>query len=242
MQGTNVRIESFAGLDQLPRQERIDALRRRMEAISPTVAATKQIYTEVTSEADVLSVEPLLGGILPGGGLARKAVTLMDESPYLAIEVMAHVASQGGVVGVVGWPHLCFAQMIEYGDILSNIVVVPEPGIEPLSVVATLAEGLDLVFCYLPQMEVTPSRARPFLSKLRRGTAAVVLVGAELAAPAARIRSKILHFHGIGSGTGRIQTVEIEVTAHTKNFPMRCATVGIGKLLKAPSRPALAAV
>lgn len=227
MKGTSVRERGDAALGALPRDERIRALRGRMAAIGVAGVQTS-IAAEQSALAGIIPVPEALSGLLPGGGLARRTMVCMNECPTLAVHLLVHAARHGETVGVVGWPELCFAEMSEYEDVFARVVYVPDPGIEPLSVAATLSEGLDLVFCYLPQKEVTPSRARPLLGKLRRGTASIIVVGAQVSNPAVRLRATVRGFHGVGRGTGRIRTLELSVEVSARGL-RNTATMHVGE-------------
>lgn len=218
--GTDVRKVDGAELRGMSRDERIHILRGRMAALgalgghgtpAPASVSTPRRASKHFDTEDVVPVPEALAEAFPGGGLARRAVSVFNECSPLVMHVLVHAARQGSSIGVVGWPDLCFAEMSEYSEAFRHVVCVPDPGIEPLSVAATLGEGLDLVCCYLPQTEVTVSRARPLLAKLRRGTASVILVGAHIAGAAARVRGTVLGFHGVGQGVGRIRTIELKV-------------------------------
>lgn len=167
--------------------------------------------------AEVIEVGDELSRILPGGGLLRRHHTRLSDCPALVIELIAHCTARGGHVAVLGWPELSYAGVVESGGRLGNIIVVPEPGPEPLSISAVLVEGLDLVIHrFVTRVEITPTRARPLLAKLRSGTAALVLVGAEVAAPAALIDARVSTYRGLGAGTGRINGVDIDIRVSAK--------------------------
>lgn len=247
MLGTNVRLdepldEPLDELSGISQAERIHVLRERMEAISATALHVGHVDADSRHGGKTVKLHSELGEIMPGGGLARCAITAMATCPMLVLEIVGDVTSHGGHVGVIGWPNLCFAHVSEYRDALSRLVLVPDPGLDPLAIAATLAEGLDLVFCYLPNVEVTPSRARPLLAKLRHGKAAVVLLGAECISPAARVHATLAGFYGVGQGTGRIRTIKIKVDVYSKGAPMRSTAVYIGAPLAVDPQPILRAV
>lgn len=208
--GVRKRVEG-AGLRELSREDRIAALRARMDTLENPGRETPQESVEVVDVGDGL------GGVLPGGGLARRHHSRMSECAALAVELIAHCSGRGGHVAVVGWPELSYAGVVESGGDLDRIIAVPEPGPEPLNVSAVLVEGLDLVIHrFAVRVELTSTAARPLLAKLRAGTAALVLVGAEVASPAADIDAAVSTYRGLGSGTGRINGVDIDVRVRAK--------------------------
>ena len=215
MEGTAVRIEP-AWLDGLSRAEKIEALRAKIDTVSPGDASSQV-------ESDVLEV-----GLRHG--LPRKAVTQASDCPALIVEMIASVAKQGGRVAVVGWPQLSLAG-IEHMD---QIVVIPDPGADPLGIVGVLVEGLDLVIYYsATEMNLSPVRARPLLGKVRKGDAALVLVGWKVASPAVILEASVSAYHGLGRGSGRIRGLDITVEYQDKTMRSReILTVGKGPRLR----------
>lgn len=221
----------MAGLRAMDRKERISALRARMNALETPQQERAQDPTEV------IAVGAELGSVLPGGGLARRAHTRLSECPALVVELIAHCTSRGGHIAVIGWPELSYAGVVESGGVLGNIIAVPDPGPEPLNVSAVLVEGLDLVIHrFSPHTAISPTRARPLLAKLRSGTAALLMVGAEIPAPAAVIDAHVATYRGLGSGTGRINGVDIAVRVRPKGRAPAATRVTLGE------RPQLRAV
>ena len=213
-------------LSGLDRAGRVDLLRSRMAAIGGGQGAAPQ---PDMASPDVLPVHPELAKVLPGGGLERRAVTEVSDCPALIVELIGQVTARGGHVGVVGWPELSLAGVVESGR-LDNVITVPDPGTDPLGIVGILVEGLDLVVArWAAPLELSPVRARPLLARLRGGVAALVLVGARIPSPAVRIGAGVTTFRGIGEGTGRIRSVDIAVRVRAKGRPPESATVTVGR-------------
>lgn len=182
---------------------------------------------QVMASEGVLSVPGGLAQVLPGGGLPRRAVTQMSETPALVVELLDRVAEKGGTVGVIGWPELSYAGMS--AGALERVIAVPEPGIEDLAVAGVLAEGLDLVVLRTrTELRLSPVRARPLLARLRKGNAALVAVNVAVPSPALRISGQVAQFHGIGRGTGRIRGIDVRVRATAKGWPGATATLTLG--------------
>lgn len=182
---------------------------------------------QVMAGEGVLSVPGGLAQVLPGGGLPRRAVTQMSETPALVVELLDRVAGAGGTVGVIGWPELSYAGMS--AGALERVIAVPEPGIEDLTVAGVLAEGLDLVVLRArTELRLSPVRARPLLARLRKGNAALVAVNVAVPSPALRISGQVAQFHGIGRGTGRIRGIDVRVRATAKGWPGATATLTLG--------------
>lgn len=194
------------------------------------------VAPRVVEDVDVLTVEGPLSTVLPNGGLPRRAVTHLSDTPALVVELIEQVTAAGGHAGVVGWPELSYAGVTA----LERVIAVPAPGIEDLAVAGVLAEGLDLVVwrTRVP-LELTPVRARPLLARLRKGTCALVAVNAQVPSPALTLTGRITEFHGIGRGSGRIGGIDIAVRAERKGTSPASATVTLGT---GPERPRLTVV
>lgn len=194
-----------------------------------------EVPQPVADDADLLAVAGPLAAVLPGGGLPRRAVTHVSDTPLLIAELIERVTESGGHVGVVGWPELSYAGV----GALERVIAVPEPGAEGLAVAGVLAEGLDLVVLRTRvALELTPVRARPLLARLRKGNAALLAVNTRVPSPALAVTAELAHFHGIGRGTGRIDGIDLRVRAERKGARPASATVTLGS----PRRPQLTVV
>ncbi|WP_080796407.1 hypothetical protein [Corynebacterium pacaense] len=220
MDGTGVRQADpgSAGLEdlaQLGRAERIEVLRSRMSSMGAAAlkldAPAGGVSDSQVAPGDVVAAPGAVADLFPGGGLMRRQVTVMGEQPLLVLDFLTRVTASGGCAAVVGWRDLGLAGLVGAGGVCDNLIVIPDPGPEPLNVAAVLCEGLDLVVYRGPEIMLSPSRARPLLGKLRKGAAALLMVGTQVASPAARVESSITGYGGIGRGTGRIRSVEMRV-------------------------------
>ncbi len=216
---TSVRLEkAVAGLS---RSDRVAMLRTRMRAM------------ERGPEEELVDTLPGLARLLPAGGLARRQVVHCASCPALVVELICHLTARGGYVGVVGWPDLLLAQVAEEGAI-ERVVTVPDPGLESWMVTGVLAEGLDLVVHHGPPGEVSPTKARPVLAKVRGGRAAVLTVGTRLPGTAVGIGARVSAYRGVGKGSGRIRGVDMDVEVTSKQGASRgVLTVGERRRLEA---------
>ena len=216
---TSVRLEkAVAGLS---RSDRVAMLRTRMRAM------------ERGPEEELVDTLPGLARLLPAGGLARRQVVHCVNCPALVVELICHLTARGGYVGVVGWPDLLLAQVAEEGAI-ERVVTVPDPGLESWMVAGVLAEGLDLVVHHGPPGEVSPTKARPVLAKVRGGRAAVLTVGTRLPGTAVGIGARVSAYRGVGKGSGRIRGVDMDVEVTSKQGASRgVLTVGERRRLEA---------
>ncbi len=210
-------------LSGLSRAEQVELLRSRMGALGGGAPQP------AVGEPEVIATPSELVRLLPGGGLARRAVTEVSDCPALIVELIAQVTATGGHVGVVGWPELSLAGVVDNGN-LDNVIAVPDPGVDPLGIIGVLVEGLDLVVARWPApLELSPVRVRPLLGKLRGGQAALVLIGATVPSPHVRIDAEVTTFRGIGRGSGRIRGVDIAVRVEAKGQARASTTVTVGR-------------
>lgn len=214
------------------RAEQIAELRSKMAQIGGEVPGggngSAGFGEEIASGEGVLRLGEQFRFILPGGGLPRNAVTHMSDTPVLVAEMLLHVVEEGGHAAVVGWPELSYAGIDRKH--LDRIIAVPDPGADPLGIAAVFTEGLDLVVYRSPaQLALSPVRCRPLLGKLRKGRAALMMVGATVPSPALTVTGDIQSFHGIGRGTGRITGVDIRVRAQSKSSHPASATITVGQ-------------
>ena len=228
--GTPIRAASAAAANlavveeppaQPSRVDQIAELRARMAAIGG------EVPQQVVEDAETLAVAGGLSLVLPNGGLPRRAVTHVSDTPALIVELIGQVVQAGGRAGVVGWPELSYAGIGE--DAMERVVAVPDAGLDDLSVAGVLAEGLDLVVLRTRSpFQLTPVRARPLLARIRKGQAALVCVNVEVPSPALTVTGQLAQFHGIGRGIGRITGIDFDVRAQAKGYRPASARVTLG--------------
>lgn len=210
-----------------PQADQVAALRAQIQRLE-----TPDVAVDVQPEAEILGVPDALSSLLPGGGLARKQVTSCADCAALVVELISYVSAAGGHVGIVGWPDLSLAQVAEEGDV-SRVIVVPDPGAEPWAVTGVLCEGLDLVV-HKGLGELSPTRARPVLAKVRGGQAALLTVGVRLPGTVTEIGAEVVAVRGVGRGVGRIRGVDIEVRVASKSTRPRRGILTCGERAERP--------
>lgn len=194
---------------------------------------TRMRAMERGPEEELVDTLPGLARLLPAGGLARRHVVHCTNCPALVVELICHLTARGGHVGVVGWPDLLLTQVAEEG-VIERVVTVPDPGVDSWMVTGVLAEGLDLVIHHGPPGEVSPTKARPVLAKVRGGRAAVLTVGTRLPGTAVGIGAQVSAYRGVGKGSGRIRGVDMDVEVTSKQASVHgVLTVGQHRRLEA---------
>ncbi|MBI8989466.1 hypothetical protein [Corynebacterium meridianum] len=192
-------------------------------------AAGKTGAAGVTAHS-VVPVPGVLADCLPGGGLPRRAITAAADCPAFIIELLAAATGGGSHVAVVGWPELLLTGVAEAGGDLDSIVVVPDPGDRPFAVTGMLVEGMDMVVHRSAEnVQINATQARPLLARVRRGTAALLVVGARFPAPAVRIGADVTAYHGVGAGSGRIRGFDVSLEIATKGTPPREVLLRVGR-------------
>lgn len=130
---------------------------------------------------------------------------------------------------MIGWREFAYAGVVESGGVCENIIVIPDPGPQPLNVAAVLCEGLDLVVYHGAETTLSPTRARPLLGKLRRGTAALIMMGTGVPSPAVTVDARITNYLGIGTGQGCIRGVEMRISITARGHTPAGGTVVLGE-------------
>ncbi|MGA8115497.1 MAG: hypothetical protein WCA46_17680, partial [Actinocatenispora sp.] len=95
-----------------------------------------------------LPVDELLAPLLPWPGLRPGAVLSVERSigaTSLLLALIARASAAGSWTGVIGRPDLGIVAAHELGVEVARLVLVPDPGQEPLTVVDALASGMDIV-------------------------------------------------------------------------------------------------
>jgi hypothetical protein len=243
-------VEAEAAVD--PRADRIEQLRRGMDAIPARSAGPPRVGRAEPPSASAQSVPaairtlPVAGPLaelLPHGGLVRGTITQLTGSASLRASLLASVTSSGGWVAVVGCPTLGLLAAVEMGADLSRCAMIPDPGDDPIAVAAVLVDGIDLVVVSLGDRDTPPSRARAVTARARRNGAVLVVEGrwpnVDL-----RLHAQVARYHGLEAHHGRVTGFDLDVEAASRGHQPRKARVTIAghrgdvEWATASSRPA----
>ncbi len=216
-------VLSADALADLPKEDKLVVLRARMDAMTGTPLKSPHVFR------NVLTTLPELDKLLPFGGLVRCTLNHISDTPLLLAEMIAAMSQAGCYVAVVGWPEFSYAEVFDTGGDLSHVLVVADPGRNPLGVTAALADGVDLVIHHqdIPG-RLTDSDARPLRAKVHQGTAAVLFINLKVPTPSTEISAQVTAYRGIGAGSGRITGVDLRLGVNAQRGK-RCGTMTIGQ-------------
>lgn len=203
------------------RAEQLQQLRRQIEAVSGKVGprwAAPGSPTAVEAPAhSLLPVPESLAALLPGG-LPRGKVAVLSGARSLTVGLAASVSAAGGEVAVVGLPDFGLLAAAEMGADLSRVAVIPNPGTDPVEVVAVLADGMDLVILGLAGRSVPATRARAVVARARQRGCALLVTHGDWQGASLRMHARVCGYeiaggcggHPVTRG-GRISKVQVSV-------------------------------
>jgi hypothetical protein len=201
------------------RAEQLQQLRRQMAAVSPKTGAGRRGQAGeddvLPSSVSLLPIPDSLVGLLPRG-LPRGAVAVLTGVRSLSLSIAAAVTAAGGHVAIVGQPDIGLLAAAEMGADLERLAVIPDPGADPVEVVAVLMDGLDLVVLDLRGRAVAPSRARAVTARARQKGCTLVITGGEWPGASIRLEARVCGYDIAGGrrpGFGRISRVRLSMRA-----------------------------
>lgn len=212
------------------RAAKLDDLRARMAAIPGRVGAEANTPR---SAADVIAVPGGLGEVLPDGGLARGSVVGCGGGGYVLLGLLAAATGAGQSAAVVGAPGLGLLAFEEMGGDLARLAHIPDPGPDPLSIVAVLVECISVVVL-AADGAAPPSRSRAVIARVRSHRAVLVVTGPGWMRPDIRVESRVAGYAGLSKGRGRLQAVQLDVRVTGRGTPrtaqLALAGTGGGRL------------
>ncbi|WKD61893.1 hypothetical protein CCICO_09425 [Corynebacterium ciconiae DSM 44920] len=203
------------------------ALRAQLVSIQggESASSTEVAGGKEQDKADSVALPAVIAGVISGGGLPRRGITLASDCPALLVSLLAYISAHGQRLALVGWEDLLLAEVLEEGGVLENIIVVRGGGEDTVHIASVLAEGMDVVVAYLPELSgMSAAAERALRAKLRRGDCAVVLIGSPQLVSNADMRLAAIprRFHGVdATGRGRITGVDIDVQVQQRGLPAR---------------------
>ena len=177
------------------RAEQLESLRRRMAEISGQTPAA-----EVTGSH----------ALLPRG-----TVAVASGARSLVLRMVATVTAGGGNAVIVGQPDTGLLAAAEMGADLSRVAVIPDPGNDPVEVVAVLIDGMDLVVLGLGGRRVTRARARAVVARARQKGCTVLVTDGDWEGASTRLEARVCGYEltaGGRPGFGRISGVRLQIS------------------------------
>jgi hypothetical protein len=224
----NEGADSGRSLTTLPLPERLEALRARMSAVPSRVGSSSRAEVQ---ERDVLPILGELGQLLPDHGLVKGSVVMCSGSS-LMLGLLAAVTGAKQLAAVVGCRRMGLLAAAEMGADLSRLFHIPQPGEDPLAVLAVLLDGLDLVVFDLAGASVPPSRSRALIARVRSHRSVLVVTGGDWVGSDLRLKSRPAAYSGLGCGHGRLRSIHLDVQVSGKGLQPRT-----GRLVLAGSGP-----
>ncbi|MFC7530161.1 hypothetical protein [Actinoplanes sp. GCM10030250] len=194
----------------------------RVNATAQTRGATALLTRPVQTAAEAaltapdasraVPTHPDLNQLMPWpGGIRRGATVAAVGSTSLIMVLLAGALKDTGayaaVVGMPAFGALCAS--VDHSIPLGHLALVPEPGPDWPTVVATLLDGVDIVVVQ-PPVGTAAAIIRSLQARARqRGTVLVstqVWTGADLTLQVTGRR-----WHGLGRGRGRLKWQELDV-------------------------------
>ncbi|GAB3295466.1 hypothetical protein [Parasphingorhabdus pacifica] len=157
----------------------------------------------------VLPARAELAAVLPWPGLRRGSTVAVHDSPSLLWALLSEATADGAWAAVVGLPGLSLVPASEAGVDLTKLALIPQPGDDPVRVIGTLLDGVDLVVIGGTRRLAEPDARRLSARAQHRGSVLLPFgswPGAEVQLHCARAR-----WRGVGEGHGHLREREITV-------------------------------
>lgn len=174
------------------------------DALPEAADRVRAVSTVSLAGQRLLPVLPGLAELLPGRGLRRGSTVAVAGCPSLALALLAGPSAAGSWCAAVGLPSLGLVAAAELGVVLPRLALVPSPGREWATVVATLVDALDVVLVAPPTRGVRSADARRLAARCRERGAVMVVAGpwegADLRLTVAEHR-----WEGLAQGSGHLR-------------------------------------
>lgn len=198
------------------RAEQLEQLRRQIAAVSGKVGLRRQAEERpveaLPSSENLLPLPESLAEVLPRG-LPRGTVAVLSGAGSLPVGMVAAVTAAGGHVAVVGLPGFGLLAAAEMGADLSRLAVIPDPGVDPVEIVAVLIDGMDLVVLGLAGRSVPPTRSRAVVARARQRGCTLLVTQGQWQGASIRMDARVRGYEvTAGPGFGRIGAVRIGCT------------------------------
>lgn len=144
-----------------------------------------------------------LAEVLPGGRLKKGTTITVEGGMSLALALLAGPSAAGLWGAIVGVPEIGLAAAGELGVDLDRLVLIPHAGDTWATVVAALADAIDVVIVR-PPGPVSGNDARRLAARVRQRGSVLVCLG-EWEGADLRLTATAHHWAGLGDGHGRLR-------------------------------------
>lgn len=215
----------------------ITLLREKMQRIEGRESSVNlQHSAPIASGNDGSGVAPAPSWLAPylrGGGFPRAAATQMSVCPAVLVDILASVTAHGGCAAVVNHPRLALAAVEAVGGDLERLVIVPDASPHVAAVVATLAEGMDMVMFNAAvdanaRGELHSGFTRPVDARVSKSHCALLVSGAQWSSARHHVEANVHAVHGLGWGSGRVRGIEVAGTTWGRAQPPQRFRATIG--------------
>ena len=224
------------------RAEQVEQLRRRMVEVSGKMEipgvhrvsaggsnSARETLLETSDppigpSADALPEQPV-PGTLPRL-LPRGTVAVLSGARSLMLRMVAAATAEGGHAAIVGQPDAGLLAAVEMGADLSRIVVIPDPGRDPVEVAAVLMDGMDMVVLGLGGRSVPATRARAVVARARQKGCTLLVTNGDWQGASARLDARVCGYEITGRarpGFGRISKVRLTYSVSGRAGPATVA-------------------
>ena len=164
----------------------------------------------------LLPVPAPLFGLFPEGGLRRGSTVQVSGGMSILLALAAAAMAEESWCALVDLPDAGLAAAAGLGLALPRVVVVPRPGPDAPVVLATVADGFDVVV--LGRGAGLAERDRRSLVSRLRVRGAVLLTTQTWTGADVMLQVVSRSWRGIGRGDGMLRTGELELSARHRRY------------------------
>ena len=165
----------------------------------------------------MLPVPPALSELFPEGGLRRGSTVQVGGGMSVLLALAGAAMGEESWCALVDLPDAGLAAAAGLGLPLGRVVVVPRPGPDAPVVLATVADGFDVLV--LGRGAGLAERDRRSLASRLRVRGAVLLTTQAWAGADVVLQVVSRSWTGIGRGDGLLRTGELELSAQHRRLP-----------------------
>ncbi|HLX89710.1 MAG TPA: hypothetical protein VKR22_14790, partial [Acidimicrobiales bacterium] len=187
------------------------------------VALAARVRPTSDRRDQVVPVVPALGAVVPGGGMTRGGVVVVEPGPAgaeaaggattLAFSLLAAATTGGAWCGAVGVNDVGILAVAELGVDLDRLLLVRGAGQHWAEVAAGLVDGLDVVVV-CPPGPVRPAAARRLVARARERRSVLVVLARHAPwseGPDLRLTVTSGQWVGVGHGHGHLRGRRVEL-------------------------------